>query len=491
MSRATALKVLLVGTLGASAMAAETTPHPSAVTQHVVHINGHAIAYTATVAENLVQEEYGGAPGAAVVTIAYIRNDTTDFALRPVLFAFNGGPGASSFLLHLSAMGPVLHVGGHRDSGYAENISSPLDVTDLVFIDPVSTGFSRALPRIDRQQWYGGRADAVEVASVINEWLKTNHRENSPVYVAGESYGATRAALIVKYVPELRLNGVLLISGIDWSSNPRVVNFFATMAAGAWYHKKVDRRGLTAEQFYLDALAFARDDYFAALRNTNLQPVELHAMSERVAGYIGLPVALIEKKKLVVLPRDWSFNILKDQGMRAGFMDVRATAKWCPDMRGEDPAGSVHFLPSDTCRTQDKQRSLESLGEDPMVGRYLREQLKFADNDPYYSINASVALLWGKGAEADAQEPTTAQIMAAAMNADHRLRLIAIYGLFDFLSGDGSAFVAAGVPSERFTLLRVAGGHEVYQTDFGEVHNRELFNGAVRTFITSDSYREH
>src|SRR6185437_13410822 len=108
-----------------------------------------------------------------------------------------------------------------------------------------------------------------------------------------ESYGTTRAALIVKYAPGLKLDGILLVSGGGSSSDAteRAVDLLANMAAGAWYHKKVDRRGLTAEQFYHDALAFGRGDYSAALNNPNLTPGELHVMAQRVAAYIGLPVA--------------------------------------------------------------------------------------------------------------------------------------------------------------------------------------------------------
>src|SRR5262245_47508850 len=275
MTRATALITVLVGALGTSALAADSTPHPIAVTRHTVHVHDTAIAYTATVAEDIIKDDKG-APGAAVVTITYTRDGIRDLAHRPVLFAFNGGPGASSSPLHMSAMGPVVRERqGSKDRGgsqYVENTSSPLDVTDLVFIDPVSTGFSRPLPGVDPKQWYGGIADAVEVATVIKNWLTTHHREASPKYLAGESYGTTRAGLIVRYAPYLKFDGVILVSGggSDEDPNANAVDLLANMAVGAWYHKRVDRRGLTAQRFYEDALAFGRSDYHAALSDANL-----------------------------------------------------------------------------------------------------------------------------------------------------------------------------------------------------------------------------
>ena len=493
MMRPTALSLLLLCALGASALAAEATPHPRAVTGHTVNINGTPLAYTATVAEYIVKDDKD-APGAAVVTIAYIRDDVKNRARRPVLFAFNGGPGASSSPLHMSAIGPVVRVSekssDRRGSHYAENASSPLDVTDLVFIDPVSTGFSRPLPDIDPQQWYGGLVDAVEVATVIRDWLKANHRESSPKFLVGESYGTTRAGLIIKYAPYLRFNGVILVSGGGGSRDPNIhaVDLLADMAVGAWYHNKVDRRGLTAEQFYKDALTFGRGDYLATLNDPNLQPAAMHLMAERVASYIGLPVALIEEKKLKVSRNDWMFNIVKDQGLRAGLLDSRATGKWCPNMQGDIDDPAMGFVPSDTCAAQDKPPpTAASVGpiESPAVGRYIREDLKFEDNDPYYGVNLKANSLWGQGAGADGHEPSTTEIMSHAMKADPDLRLAAISGFYDLGSSDGSAFVKAGIPTNRLTLVRLAGGHEVYSTAFGGDQDRQLFNEAVRKFVTA------
>ncbi|MGO9999881.1 MAG: S10 family serine carboxypeptidase-like protein, partial [Acetobacteraceae bacterium] len=216
----------------------------SAVTRHVLYQGDRSVPYTATVAENFLHDQ-SGALAAAVITIAYTRDGVTQAHKRPVMFAFNGGPGASSSPLHMSALGPMgrSHSAAQTTgaSSLSENPDSPLDDVDLVFIDPVSTGFSRAFPGIDPKQWYSGPADAIEVATVIKNWLKVHHREASPRYLAGESYGATRAGLILKYAPELKWNGVLLISGGSSTTgeNSQDINVIAPMAAGAWFHDKI------------------------------------------------------------------------------------------------------------------------------------------------------------------------------------------------------------------------------------------------------------
>lgn len=460
---------------------AQQPQHPTAVTQHTVKINGQDVAYTATVAEDLIADDQGH-PGAAVVTIAYTRDGVSDMGKRPVLFAFNGGPGASSSPLHMNALGPLVREG----DGYAPNATSPLDAADLVFIDPVSTGFSRALPGVDPRQWYGGKADAVEVATVIRDWLAAHHRERSPRFLAGESYGTTRAALIAKYVPDLRFNGVILISGGGGGAGASgaYLDTLPNFAAGAWFHGMVDRQGKSVEQFYSDARAFARGGYAAALaKGAGLTPEERHVVAARMAQLIGLSSSFIEDRQLKISPNDWMFNLLKDKGLRAGLLDSRATGKWCPNMQGaiDDPA--MGFVSSQTCAPPDQPPTPATVGPRPSsaVARFLNDQLKFADTDSYYGVNFTANSQWRH----DPSEESTAQIMARAMQADPRLSLAAISGLFDLLSNDGDGFAKAGVPVERLHLLRLAGGHEVYSTTFGGNHDRQLFDDAVREFVTT------
>ena len=453
-----------------------------AITQHTVHVNGQGIEYTATVADDIIQDDQNQ-PGAAIVTIAYTRDGATDLSSRPVMFAFNGGPGASSSPLHMSGLGPVFRADSPKDRSsfhLGENTATPLDVTDLVFIDPVSTGFSRALPGVDPKQWYNGKADALEVATVIKDWLKLHHREGSPLFLCGESYGTTRAGLIIKYAPELKFNGVLLVSGGSGSTGPDsgYINRVGAMAAGAWYHQKVDRHGLTVQQFYAEAMKFARGEYADALaQGPNLPAVERRSVAEHASAYIGLPVDLIESKNLKIDGRTYMFNLLKEQGLRTGSLDTRVTSELTPNAEGEidDPAlGVVTPSKGGAAPTPASVGPVSS----PAVGRYISEVLKFPSTDPYYGVNFTANSQWQFTGPNGQREESTAIIMARAMKSDPKLRLFAVSGIFDLGSSDGAGFAQNGVPVDRLTIDLFPGPHEVYNGD-----NRKDFDNDVRNFI--------
>lgn len=466
--------------LTAAPVLAQTTPRV-AITQHSLQVLGKAVPYTATVADIPVAGA-DGKPAALVVTIAYTRSDVKAPAKRPVIFLFNGGPGASSSPLHMSALGPVIRqkskFGSGADEALRPNTVSALDVADLVFIDPVSTGFSRALTGADPKPFYDTKGDAVEVARVIRAWLKANHREASPRYLAGESYGTTRAPLILNYVPDLKFDGVLLISGGGSRSGPnsREINGLATMAAAAWYHQKIDRAGRTVQQTVDEANAFAITDYAAALAQGEALPAaEQHAVAVRMARLIGLPVELIETKALRIDQNTFMFNLLKDRGLRTGKLDTRVTAPLQAGAEGafDDPALGV-AKPGANGAPPPTPASVGAVPS-PAVGRYLTEQLKFPSSDPYYGVNFLANSQW---VFQKADRP--AEIMARAMKADPKLRLFSAMGLYDLGASDGPGFDQAGVPKDRLTLLRLPGPHEVYDGD----DNRAAFNAAVRAFVT-------
>jgi carboxypeptidase C (cathepsin A) len=462
---------------------AQTPPAPRvAVTQHAIQILGKTVPYTATVAETLVSSA-DGKPAAMVVTIAYTRSDVKNATRRPVIFLFNGGPGASSSPLHMSAIGPMIRekskFGGGANEPLRENTVSALDAADLVFIDPVSTGFSRALPGADPKPFYDTRGDAVEVAGVIGAWLKAHHREASPRYLAGESYGTTRAPLILNYTPDLKFDGVLLISGGGSRSGPnaRDINGLATMAAAAWYHQKIDRGGRSVQQVADAANVFATTDYAAALaKGEALTADEKHVVAVKMSGLIGLPVELIEAKALRIDQSTFMFNLLKDQGLRTGKLDTRVTAPLQAGAEGafDDPALGV-AKPGANGAPPPTPASVGAVPS-PAVGRYLIEQLKFPSSDPYYGVNFLANSQW---VFQKADRP--AEIMARAMKADPKLRLFSAMGLYDLGASDGPGFDQAGAPKDRLTLLRLPGPHEVYDGD----DNRAAFNAAVRAFVTA------
>jgi carboxypeptidase C (cathepsin A) len=473
---------------GACAMSSAATAPAhipqSAVTHHVLRLGDRSVPYTATVAENVVND-LSGVAGAAVITIAYTRDDVKSARARPVMFAFNGGPGASSSPLHMSALGPMGRsqsaAKNTGPSSLSDNPDSPLDAVDLIFVDPVSTGFSRAFPGVDAKQWYSGPADAIEVASVIEHWLKVHHREGSPRYLAGESYGATRAGLILKYAPNLKWAGVLLISGGSSRTGPntREISVIGPMAAGAWFHNKIDRRGRSVEQIFGEANQFARGPYADALAEGDALPAkESHDISEKLSSLIGLPADLIEQNKLRVSDNLYMFNLLKDKGLRTGLLDTRVTDTLRTNAAGgiDDPALGVV-----TPQANGAVPTPESVGAvvSPTVGRYVSEELKFQTTEPYYGVNFKANVAWDYHGPNNSEEETTAAILSRAMASDSKLRLFTVGGYFDLNATDGSGFVDAGIPTARYTQMMLPGPHEVYE---GE-ENHKAFNDAVRRFV--------
>jgi carboxypeptidase C (cathepsin A) len=271
------------GEAGSSALdAAAEMPVPEpivSVTHHTGTFGGQRIAYTATASETYLKGP-DGTPKASIFSVAYVKEPRDPN--RPVAFLFNGGPGSGSLWLHMGAFGPkrVAIPSDARDDGgppfpIVDNPDSLLDATDIVFIDPVGTGFSRtrsARPRA-RNSW-GVTQDAKSVAEFIRIWLGENGRWNSPKYLGGESYGTTRSAAVVNQLEgaynDVSLNGIILISTIlDFGAEAFVpgnelpyILYLPSMAATAFHHGKAPAVG-SLESFVQEARDFAAGDYAA------------------------------------------------------------------------------------------------------------------------------------------------------------------------------------------------------------------------------------
>ena len=251
-------------------------------TQHTVTVGGTAINYTAR-SGTLVMKDEEGKPRASFFFTSYTR-DGADPAKRPITFTFNGGPGSSSVWLHMGAFGPK-RVNYLDDAGHAakppyrlvDNEYSILDVTDLVFIDPVTTGFSRAIPFSDANKFHGVDADVQSVGELIRLWTTRYARWASPKFLAGESYGTTRAAGLSGWLGRqgFYVNGIVLISSIlnfettsfDTANDLGYVLFLPTYTATAWYHKRLspDLQNGTLENAIAMSEKYALGPYSAAL----------------------------------------------------------------------------------------------------------------------------------------------------------------------------------------------------------------------------------
>lgn len=291
-----------------SVPAAPIPPSPApedkiSITKHSARIGGQEVHYTAT-AGSLVLKEEDGKPRASVFYVAYTRDGAPDPSRRPVTFTFNGGPGSSSVWLHLGAFGPRRVF--LEDEGTAppppyrlvDNESSLLDLTDLVFIDPVSTGYSRPVPGVDPRQFHGLQEDIESVGDFIRLYCSRFGRWSSPKLLAGESYGTTRAAALADYLQErygMYLNGIVLVSSVlnfqttefDVGNDLPSVSYLPTYTATAWYHKRLppDLQSRPLREVLAESERYALGDYLLALaRGDQLQPAE-----RRQAGDHGVP----------------------------------------------------------------------------------------------------------------------------------------------------------------------------------------------------------
>jgi carboxypeptidase C (cathepsin A) len=322
-------------------------------TKHSVTINGTKIDYEATAGHLTLMKE-DGSPRAKVFFVAYTKTGVTDPATRPLTFSFNGGPGSSSVWLHLGVLGPrrVLM----NDDGttlpppykLVDNDQSWLDMTDLVFIDPVSTGFSRASDEKDAKQFHGYYQDLESVGEFIRRWMSDNKRWSSPKFLIGESYGTTRASGLSQHLQSrygMYLNGVILVSSVlnfqtidfkDGNDLP-FATFLPTYTALAWYHKKLptDLQSQSLQSVTDQARAFAMGDYSLALmKGSLLTDAEHTSMVDRIARFTGLSKDYVERSDLRPVIFRYCQELLRDKGLVIGRFDGRYTGT-ISDLLGE------------------------------------------------------------------------------------------------------------------------------------------------------------
>src|SRR5580700_7682299 len=254
----------------------------SSITKHSIQINGKALAYTAT-AGTLILKKDDAKPWASIFYVAYTLDGVQDVSKRPITFTFNGGPGSSSVWLHLGALGPkriAMGPAGEQPKPpyqLVDNDDTALQFTDLVFIDPVTTGFSRAAPGEKDAQFHGFDGDLVSVAEFIRLYSVRAERWASPKFLAGESYGTTRASALSQYLLDkqgIYLNGIVLISSV---LNFGTISFapgndlpyelyLPSYTATAWYHKKLPKDLQSdLEKAIGEARRFAGNEYTVAL----------------------------------------------------------------------------------------------------------------------------------------------------------------------------------------------------------------------------------
>ncbi len=470
-------------------------PEPKAfVTSHQANINGKALKYTATAKETYLKNN-NGEPVASIWSVAYTATEKTNPANRPVTFIFNGGPGSASVWLHMGLFGPKLvkvHSDAKEDDGAApynltKNTHNLLDITDLVFIDPVGTGYSRVVGKGKVENYWGLNEDASSIAKFMRQWITENKRWFSPKYIAGESYGTTRAAAVANVLEgggqNMALNGLILISqALDYDGSTSIhdnitsyLTYLPSMAATAWYHKKAGA-GKTLEAFVEEARQFTYNDYTRALYKGNLlTATEKNTIAERLAYFTGLHKAYILKSNLRVLVPRFQKQLLADKGLTIGRLDGRFMGDEDDDVSDRPSLGDPSSYQIGAAYTA-------------ALNHYLASDLKVDMDRPYLTSNGQIGSKWRWRTVPDGQywEPTpvnTSRQLGEVMRRNTEMKVLVASGYYDLITPFFDAeytFARNSIVSERVSMTYYEGGHMMYthEPDFVKIAED------IRAFIT-------
>lgn len=460
---------------GAEAM---LLPNDPVVTQHSVRIGDQTVAYAAEAAWLPIRED--GKIVARMFYIAYTRSGVTDPSNRPLVFSFNGGPGTASVWMHMGYTGPRRVV--YDEDGFAlrppgtleDNPNSILDAADIVYIDPVATGFSRMMEGEDPHRFHGKLADIRSVAEFIRLYLVRKDRWMSPKFVIGESYGTTRAAGLAGFLlsqHQIYVNGVILVSmtGLDVERGPDVgyATALPQRTATAWYHRQLpaDLQAKPLRAVLDEAEAFAAGEYLAALvKGDRLADAERDAVAQRVARYTGLSAEFVKSANLRVDARRFWKELLRDQRLTVGRLDSRYLGV-DEDAAGENP----EYDPA----IADWNGTFSNV-----VNRYLREELKYS---PDLSYN-----VWGD-VRPWQQDPGTnvGDMLRGAMRDNPYLKVLIQGGYYDAATDYYSAVYTishiqpGGEFRDRFRFSFYESGHMMYLRN----PDRGRANNDLRAFI--------
>lgn len=467
---------------------ADIPPPQVVVTRHSGVFGGQKISYTATAGEIYLKAE-DGTPRAAINYYSYVKEPRDPS--RPVTFLFNGGPGSGSVWLHMGAFGPkrVAIPSNGTDDGappypLIDNPDSLLDATDIVFIDPVGTGFSHALGKTDPKEFWGVTKDAKSINQVIRLWLNDNGRWNSPKFLGGESYGTTRSAAVAHELEgsynDVSLNGIILISTIlDFGAQAEVegndmayVIALPSMAAVAWYHDKVPNKPATVAEFVAEAKAFASGEYITALmKGQALTGPERDAIRAKVARYTGLSEQYVERTDLRVSPGRFWKELLRDRGLVVGRLDSRYTGK-DRDNAGEGFDNDPSFYGIDG-------------GYTAAINAYVRNDLGFKSDRSYVTIGSVQPWDWDLGDRGDGTYyKSVAPYIGQALRENSGLRVFVGQGYYDFATpfyGAEYALSRTGFPQDRIQFHYYDAGHMMYVRD----EDRHKLTNDIKAFIRS------
>ena len=465
----------------------------SSKTNHTIHVNGQELRYTA-VAGTLLLKKEDGKPKASIFYIAYTL-DGADPAKRPLTFTFNGGPGSSSIWLHMGALGPrrvpLTAEGQPVAPPYhvVDNQQTALQFTDLVFIDPVTTGFSRNAPGEDPKQFHGLEGDLDSVSDFIHRYLTRSERWSSPKFLAGESYGTTRAAGLSEYlirVHGIYLNGITLISsvlnfqtlGFKPGNDLPYVSFLPSYTAAAWYHKKLsgDLQSGDVEHAVEEARKFASGSYAHALMlGDSLSPAERKQIVDEVARFTGLSPKYVDDSNLRIQDQRFFKELLRDEKKTVGRYDSR--------LEGVDADAAGEQAEYDPSYAAVQGAYTAAFNE------YVRKELNW-QSDLEYNVLTPKVWPWNYS-EFTNSYVDVADRLRFAMTQNQFMRILQVNGYYDLatpLFGTEYTFNHLGLPPNLHKNIAMAycgAGHMLYLREGCLVTLHKNMDDMYRTALSS------
>lgn len=455
---------------------------------HVLHKNGKEIPYHTVCEDNFFYDEEGKAV-ATIYSYAYFRSDVKEPAKRPVLFAYNGGPGSASLWLHLGLIGPrrvklgdALELPTVPPFELEDNPNCLLDICDIVVVDMVGTGLGRLFDEKAKEAFYGSDADIRQIAMFMDGWLTRYGRHNSPVLLAGESYGTGRSALLAAELlgggPEnqdtlgISVSGILMLGTYFYENTPfpeSILNL-PSMAATNWFFKPEGKPAL--KEFVKEAYEFAENKYVTAyMKGDSIAPEEREKVIEGLAGLTGLSEGWLKKHWQHIDMKDFRRLLLEDEGKIVGFYDSRYA--W-PDLP-EVPDANV-------------------IADDAAMGQYtpayqagfalLREEMNISVERRSKGLSHGVNVAWDRKFK---RKP--GQALAGAMRRNPKLQVFFASGLYDLCTTAGNARYLATHSSLDMSRVRIgeyASGHMAYLGD----DNAAALGTDLRKFVLDSTGME-
>ena len=436
-------------------------------------------------------------PIASIGYTAYTKDGETDMSKRPATFSYNGGPGSSSMWLHMGIMGPRRVVvndpspNGPAPYKVEDNNYTILDVSDVIMIDPVGTGLSRAAGKAKNTDFWGVDADIKSVSQFIKNYVNDNERWNSPKFLLGESYGTFRSAGVADYLQDnfgIAVNGIVLVSNVldirTLSFQPGddiayIVNL-PTYAATSWYHNKLTNKPASLDAFLKEVRAFAFGDYATALlKGDQLSADDREKILNKLVGYTGLSKDYWDKANLRVNQPQFSQELLRNSGIAVGRLDSRYKGI------AQDQLSEYAFY--------DPQSNDISPAFISAFLNYYTTELKVSKDKNYNTSAYSLPdFKWdwkharSQGLFGDASTPNTGPDLFNAMSTNPLLKVMVLNGVYDLatpFAGTEYTFDHLGLDKKiksNITLKYYEAGHMMYINNTAAA----AFKKDVSEFIT-------